>query len=176
MKCKSSAWIPTSFLCLTGVVANMLTTGRIYAQGQSLKTDLVAYWPLDVIQGTKTPDLKNGYDLELVNLVATDLVPGHKGSCFSFQNPRQTMLKRRDNPGEGLPIARHPSFTVSFWANVSFSGQSDRRLFAEGNTGTNDPLFNLGTHNGGGNGAVDIYIRQSGTTLVDQPCRAMGSY
>ena len=156
-------------LSLAGLLAGLLPASRVQAQGESLKTDLVAYWPLDVIQGTKTPDLKSGYDLELVNLVPADLVTGYKGSCFQFENPRQTMLKRVDAPGEGLPIARHPSFTVSFWANVSFSGQSDRRLFSEGNTTTNDPLFNLGTHNGGANGAVDIYIRQSGTVLVNHP-------
>ncbi len=157
------------FLSLASLLAGLLPASRVQAQGESLKTDLVAYWPLDVIQGTKTPDLKSGYDLELVNLVSTDLVTGYKGSCFQFENSRQTMLKRADVAGEGLPIARHPSFTVSFWANVSFSGQSDRRLFSEGNTTTTDPLFNLGTHNGGANGAVDIYIRQSGTVLVDHP-------
>jgi hypothetical protein len=42
--------------------------------------DRVAYWPLDVIEGTKLPDLKSGCDLELVSLVAMDLVTGCKGT------------------------------------------------------------------------------------------------
>ena len=154
---------------LIGIVAGLVPAGQVLAQGETLKANLVAYWPLDVIQGTKTPDLKSGYDLELVNLVASDVVPGHRGSCFRFVNSRQTLLKRVNAAGEGLPIARHPSFTVSLWANVNFSGQTDRRLFSEGNTGTTDPLFNIGTHNGGANGAVDIFIRQSGTPTLDHP-------
>ena len=63
------------FAALAGLLTSLMPCGRVIAQGESLKTNLVAYWPLDVIQGTKTPDLKNGYDLELVNLVATDVGP-----------------------------------------------------------------------------------------------------
>ena len=95
--------------------ACLLPHAGVFAQGQSLKTDLVAYWPLDIIQGTKTPDLKNGYDMDLVNLTAADLVPGRKGTCFSFTNSRQTLLKRTNVAGENLPVTNKPSFTVSFW-------------------------------------------------------------
>ncbi|MEC9081407.1 MAG: hypothetical protein VYE44_06480, partial [Verrucomicrobiota bacterium] len=35
-----------------------------------LKNGLVAYWPLDEVQGSKTPELVNGYDMELTNLSA----------------------------------------------------------------------------------------------------------
>lgn len=149
--------------------ACLLPHAGVFAQGQSLKTDLVAYWPLDIIQGTKTPDLKNGYDMDLVNLTAADLVPGRKGTCFSFTNSRQTLLKRTNVAGENLPVTNKPSFTVSFWAKIDYQGQNDRRLFSEGNNATNDPLFNLGTANNGGSPSLDIYIRNSGTTLVDHP-------
>ncbi len=169
MKTPLTALNWTHLIASAGMLAGLLLPGQVMAQGDSLKTDLVAYWPLDVIQGTKTPDLKSGYDLELVNLQPADLVEGHRGKCFQFDNARQTLLRRVNAPGDLLPIARNPSFTVSLWAKVSFSGQNDRRLFSEGSTTSNDPLFNLGTHNGGGNGALDIYIRQSGTTLVDHP-------
>lgn len=35
------------------------------APGADLSTDLVAHWPLDVMEGTRTPDLVGGYDLEV---------------------------------------------------------------------------------------------------------------
>ncbi|MBL9138799.1 MAG: hypothetical protein JNK85_23215, partial [Verrucomicrobiales bacterium] len=34
----------------------------------ALKDGIVAYWPMDSVVGTKTPDLVSGYDMELANL------------------------------------------------------------------------------------------------------------
>src|SRR5438128_8987548 len=61
---------------------------------QDLSVDLVSYWPMETVQGTKTPDLVSGYDLTLNNLTTNDLVPGIRGTCFSFVNARQTLLSR----------------------------------------------------------------------------------
>ncbi len=132
-----------------------------------LAKDLVSYWPLDEVVGTKTPDLASGYDLELANLTAADLVPGKRGQAFQFDNARQTMLRRINNPGEQLPINQHPAFTITFWANVNGTGLSDLRLFSEASTTSNDPLFNLGTANTGNDGTLDFYFRQAGWTTVN---------
>ena len=43
---------------------------------------LISYWPLDEVQGTKTPDLISFYDMELVNLTSDDLVDGKHGKAF----------------------------------------------------------------------------------------------
>ncbi len=48
------------------------------------------------------------------------------------------------------------------WVNVVGEGQNDLRIFSEGNTSNSNPLFNLGTHNGGADGSLDFYLRQSG--------------
>ena len=45
-----------------------------HMQAQSLTNDLVSHWPLDIVQGTKTPDIVSGYDMDLNNLTAADLV------------------------------------------------------------------------------------------------------
>ena len=37
---------------------------------------LIAHWPLDEVTGKVTPELVNGYNMELVNLSADDLI-GH---------------------------------------------------------------------------------------------------
>ena len=64
---------------------------------------LVAHWPLDEIQGTKTPDIVNGYDMELANLTDGDVVDGKNGNAFSFDNARQTLLSRVHEADEDLP-------------------------------------------------------------------------
>ena len=132
-----------------------------------LAKDLVAYWPLDEVVGTKTPDLASGYDLELDNLTAADLVEGKRGKAFQFDNARQTMLRRISSPGEQLPINQHPAFTITFWAKVTGTGLNDLRLFSEASTTDNNPLFNLGTANNGASGQLDFYFRQSGWVTVD---------
>ena len=38
----------------------------------------------------------------------------------------------------------------------------DDRIFSEGMTTNNNPLFNIGTHSSGANGTVDVYIRNGG--------------
>jgi len=149
------------------ILLALLTTIFSLTAQAALKDGLVSYWPLDEVVGTKTPDLVSGYDLELHNLTAADLVAGKVGKAFKFENTRATMLKRVNSAGEQLPINQHPAFTVSFWANVTGTGQSDLRLFSEANTADNNPLFNLGTASTGATGQLDYYFRQTGFTTVD---------
>lgn len=127
---------------------------------------LVAYWPLDAILGTKTPDLVSGYDLSLTKMGATNVVPGRWGNAFLFDNATQTLLSRTGNAGDALPISQFPDFTVSAWVNGPI--QSDHRVFAEGSLTNNNPMFDFGTHNTGADGTVDIYIRNNtGATSGD---------
>lgn len=154
----------TARLC---ILIFTLLTASLYAQGDSLKTDLVSYWPFDEIQGTKTPDLKSGYDFTLVGLNSGDVIPGVRGNAFNFTAARNTYVFRQHTGTDDLPAIKHDSFTVAFWARASVTGQSDKRLFSEGNSANNDPLFTIGTHNSGTNGAVDLFIRAAGTLLVD---------
>jgi hypothetical protein len=132
-----------------------------------LKDGIVAYWPLDEVVGAKTPDLVSGYDMELANLTSADLVEGKRGKAFKFENARQTFLRRVNAPGEQLPINQYPAFTVTFWANVTGTGLTDLRLFSEGSTTNNDPLFNLGTDNTGATGSLNVFLRRSGWTVVN---------
>ena len=130
-----------------------------------LTQGLVAHWPLDEVRGTRTPDIVNGYDMDLRNMSADNVVDGKIGNAFSFDNAQQTILTRVHADGEDLPAQQHESFTVSFWANVNFEGQNDLRVFSEGSTTDGNPLFNIGTHNGGADGSVDIFIRNGPTEV-----------
>lgn len=62
--------------------------------------------------------------------------------------------------GAGLPIHGQPAFTITLW--VKGVMQVDRRVFSEGSTTTNTPLFNIGTDNTAiatNTGLADIFIR-----------------
>jgi len=134
----------------------------VYA-GESLKLDLVSYWPLDEVQGNKTPDLASGYDFTLMNMDAADLVAGQKGMAFHFTGARKTHLARTHDFEDDLPANKNESFTISFWAKVDSEGQNDVRLFSEGNNLDGNPLFTLGTRLGDDvNGSVDVFIRNAG--------------
>jgi hypothetical protein len=120
---------------------------------------LISHWPLEVIQGSKTPDVVSGYDMDVFNLTDTDIVDGKSGKAFSFVNARNTILSRVHNQGEKLPVNQYDSYTIAMWVNVVGTGQTDLRVFSEGSTVDNNPLFNFGTHNGGADGTVDLFIR-----------------
>lgn len=124
----------------------------------NLTNGMAAYWPLDEVEGTKTPDVVSGYDMDLINLTEDDLVAGKWGQAFQFANARQTMLERIHLPADELPIYKHPNFAVSLWVNGP-AFQQDLRAFSEQSTTVNQPLFNIGTHNTAADGSVDIYIR-----------------
>lgn len=123
-----------------------------------LTRELLSHWPLDTIECDTTPDVVSGYDMELVNLGATDLVSGRFGQAFQFSFARQTMLRRIHASGDELPINQYPDFTISLWVNGP-ANQPDYRVFSEGSTASTSPLFNIGTQNGGADGTVDSFIR-----------------
>ena len=156
------------------IIANSLgkatsTVGRLdfaVLPAANLTNGIISYWPLDTTLGNKTPDLVSGYDMTMVNMGATNLVDGKFGKCFQFDNAAQKMLQRINNPGEDLPIYNKTNFTVACWVNGPV--QTDRRVFAEGYTGSTSPMFDFGTHNGGTDGTIDSYIRgDSGATVGD---------
>jgi hypothetical protein len=129
----------------------------------SITNRLISYWPLDTVLGTKTVDLVSSYDMTLNNLSGANIVAGKWNNAFQF-NGTNSLLSRIDNAGDALPIYQHPDFSVSLWVN-GFT-QTDRRAFSEGSTTAGNPLLNVGTHNGGTDGTVDIYIRNDAGTVL----------
>ncbi len=49
----------------------------------------------------------------------------------------------------GLPLTDHPAFTVMMWVKGDGVAFDDRRVFSEGSSSNNTPLFNLGTTRSG---------------------------
>lgn len=162
-----SGSLPANFEVTLGgmkdFAGNAIPAGtKVTGYTTGLAPNMVSYWPLDKVEGTKTPDVVGGYDMNLDNLTEADLVAGHAGKCFKFDNGRKTMLKRVHGTNESLPIYNHKAFTVSLWVNGPV--QTDRRVFSESSSKANAPLFNLGTHNGGSDGTLDTYIRNDSNT------------
>ncbi|HAK95665.1 MAG TPA: hypothetical protein DCM87_11840 [Planctomycetes bacterium] len=64
----------------------------------------------------------------------------------------------------GLPLSMHEDLTVAFW--MKGLPQVDKRMFSEGTTTSNTPLYNVGTFNTATNlvGKADIFIRSLGAS------------
>ncbi|HEY5912033.1 MAG TPA: LamG-like jellyroll fold domain-containing protein [Verrucomicrobiae bacterium] len=134
----------------------------------NITNGIISYWPLNEVVGNKTVDLVSGYDMTLVNMGLTNVVPGKWGNAFQFDNASQTILQRIDQPGEDLPIYSKSNFTVSLWVMGGY--QTDHRVFSEASTAQGSTLFNIGTDNRttGFDASVDNYIRNdSGATAGD---------
>jgi hypothetical protein len=130
----------------------------------NLTNGIMAYWPLDTVLGTKTPDLVSGYDMTLVKMGTTNIAAGKWGNALQFDNAAQSILQRVDIAGDALPICQFPDFSVSTWVNGPI--QADHRIFAEGSLTNTNPMFDFGTHNGGSDGTVDIFIRSDGGATI----------
>lgn len=126
------------------------TGGALRAQSADLLTDLVSYWPLDEIIGTKTPDKVNGYDLTVQNITALDLTPGQKGNGIRFDRTRAMIASRTNLPAEDLPVGKLPSYTIALWTkslSTAPANQNSLCFFSEGNTTTDTPFNSLRTDN-----------------------------
>ena len=114
---------------------------------------LVSYWPLDgslddlassnhgVFHGRAGAAFVTGFD-------------GRPGAAVAFDGIDDYIeVTGRDQ----LPIAAHDRFSISMW--VRGQRQDDRRVFSEGSSANNSPVFNLGTDQGGNAAGVDVFIR-----------------
>jgi hypothetical protein len=146
---------------LLPLAALALSSHLAWAQGETLKDDLVSYWPLDEIQGNKTPDLASGFDFIVKNMTASDQIAGKFGMALNFKKVNKAHLVRNHDPADDLPAIKNESFTVAYWVRANASGQSDLRTFSEGSNITNDgtPVFTMGTVPGGSSNSVDVFIR-----------------
>jgi len=126
-----------------------------------VNASLVAYYPLD---GDFNDASGNGNDGTMFGGVtyAAD-VPGAIGGGQSavFDGAAGTY----GAVNNGLALTTNTDFTVAMWVrgDGTATGRSDDRIFSEGTVLNNTDLFNVGTHNTGANGTVDVFVRGSAT-------------
>ena len=87
----------------------------------SIDPYLVSYWPLTSITNGTTPDIINGYDMDVVNMDATNIVTGRTvGSlAFSFDSQSSTILTRTHGASDLLPIGKQTNYTISYWMKAA---------------------------------------------------------
>ncbi len=119
---------------------------------------LVANWPLDSANGT-APEELNDFGMTLNEMDPENVVEGRVGSAFEF-NGNDEFLSFIPELEGGLPIYTHgdQSYSVTMWVRGS-EGQEGARVFAEGSTTSDTPLFTLGTNDAGEGGTLDVFIR-----------------
>ncbi len=125
----------------------------------SASADLVGYWSFDEGAGTVANDGSgNNNHGEVVG--GAQWVAGKIGGALAFDGVDDMVVVEQNI---GLPIYNNGTdnaWSVAMWVNGA--PQNDMRVFSEGSTTSNNPLFNLGTKNDGATGQLDVYIRPAG--------------
>jgi hypothetical protein len=132
---------------VTGTITNNIITwsnGNTWERAvAAVDLDFVSYWPLTSISNGTTPDIINGYDMDVVNMDATNIVTGRTGVgslAFSFDSQSNTVLTRTDTAIHPLPIGKQTEYTISYWLKMVITGTN----FSFVNTGSAGVL--LATH------------------------------
>lgn len=124
----------------------------------NLTSGLVGHWPLDTLDAS-TPDVTpNMNDLFQLNMDFINVEEGRYVSALRF-NGTDEYVARTNNGTTGLPLYGSPGYTVAMWVKGTGTGQNDRRVWSESADTNNTPLMTIGTHSGGTDGSVDIFIR-----------------
>lgn len=136
------------------------------SQAQELTDGMIGYWPLDEVIAGKSPDKTGNSDMEVKNINEEDIIEGRWGNAYSFDAGRNSILEYISEPDDVLPLAQYQDFSISLWVKGDAFGQEgDRRVFSEGSTQNNNPLFNLGTANNGNSEELDIFVRGNNGTV-----------
>lgn len=131
---------------LGGLVSSDATVTVNADAAPDLRRDLVNYWPLDLIEDVAgeliSPELYSGNGMVLRNFAGVDdKVEGKFGSALFFDSS----LSKYSHRTNGSPAASSTNFTVSLWVKGAYFGQNDRRVFSEGSSSSDTPLFTIGT-------------------------------
>ena len=65
----------------------------------------------------------------------------------------------------GFPVFNEPEFTIAMW--VRGTAQQDKRIYSEGSSTSNTPLYTLGTDNNGGSAKLDFFLRTPSSTIAN---------
>jgi len=129
--------------------------------------DMVGWWKLDGKYGDIVFDY-SGYANHGALIGDPQWVANGKvGGALAFDGVDDMVVVEQNS---GLPIYNNGTdnaYSVAMW--VKGGPQPDRRVFSEGSTSNNTPLFNLGTQNGGATGQFDVYIRPNTGTTLNHP-------
>jgi hypothetical protein len=124
-------------------------------------TGLVSYWPMEVKNGSTTPDVSFGNDLTTPG--NPTVAAGQVGNAITMvgANDYLTISHGADPTINGLPIYNTKSYTIAMW--VKGAASTSKAIFTEASSLATTPFIILQT--GGttaSNGKFDIIIRNDG--------------
>jgi hypothetical protein len=139
--------------------------GELVVPTQPSADGLVAYLSFDESSGTSAADSSGNNNHGDIMGDAQWMAGGKVGGALAFDGVDDIVVVNQDS---GFPIYNNGTdnaYSVAMW--VKGGPQNDMRVFSEGSTTSNTPLFNMGTHNSASpTGQFAMYIRpDTGTTL-----------
>jgi hypothetical protein len=126
-----------------------------------MSAELVGYWKLDDNFDDSSGKGNNGVFFGGTAYEADTPAPLAGGKAVSFDGIAGTYGSINNGTG-GMALTALPTYSVSMWVKGDGTANSDNRIFSEGQSTDNNPLFNVGTHNSSANGSVDLYVRNGG--------------
>lgn len=138
-----------------------------FSVGRTLRAELVSHYPFDGSLEDAGPGGNDGAFFGGDTPVFTEGFDGTENGAILFDGVDDYVQLATTN---GLPISNAPAFTVAFW--VKGPAQADKRVFSEGSSTDNNPLFNIGTPPSG-TGQLNSFLRpgpghrQSARTAYD---------
>ena len=123
-----------------------ILVNTVTPQPSNLTNGQVAYWLLDTIQGTTTPDAVGGYDMYVNNTGSGAVAIGAgKWTNAATFNGGSSCLLHIFGVGDPLPLTQYQEFTVGMWVNAAAQspGGSGMRFLAMGNTASTTPWLSL---------------------------------
>ncbi len=149
-----------------GSVTSVVAQVAVQTYGTAnLTNGIVAYWPLDAINGVKTPEMVSAYDLTVNNMGASNVVAGKWGNALTFIGTSSQYARRIHNSGENLPIYSKSNFTVSLW--VKGAANTTGWIFGECSTLQNNSAFLMGKFNSASTGLDGFCRDDTGTPSGD---------
>ncbi len=144
-----------------------LLVGLVLFSTSNLRADLVAHFSMDGFIEDEVGGLEGTYfELGAPTDPATDTgFDGSDDGAIAFDAANQNVVLV--DQGGALPLYNNPAYSVAMWVKADFTGQNDDRVYSESSSTNNNALLNIGTHNTGADGTVDIFIRNAaGQQLV----------
>jgi autotransporter-associated beta strand protein len=129
----------------------------------NITNGLIAWWTLDEFDTVNNRALDSTVNTQHVGgigIQASNVIAGVRSNAMNFNGAASNFLARITNGTDVLPAYQYPAASVGIWVRGSHTVQNDRRVYIEGSTNNNNPLWGFGTHSTmGGGPQVDIYVR-----------------
>ena len=123
---------------------------------------LVGYWPLDGDFNDASGNGNDGIFFGGTAYTASVATAVGGGMAVEFDGAAGTYGSINHGAG-GLAVTKSAAHTGAMWVLGMGTAQADDRVFSEGMTTDNNPLFNVGTKNDGADGRVDFFFRNGGS-------------